>query len=154
MSPTNAKPQGYHSITPSLTCKNAADAIDYYTKVFGAKELFRMAAPGGKIGHAELTIGDSRIFVNDEFGPSASGTPGMSLFLYVDDVDSVFNKAVSTGSQVLMPLDNQFWGDRFGRVSDPFGHHWGLATHVEDVAPDEMERRAAEWMKKAAAAQG
>jgi PhnB protein len=153
MSPVRAIPEGFHSITPSLTCKNAAEAIEFYKNIFGAQEIMRMAGPGGKIGHAELKIGDSIIFINDEFMPvaqAATGAPPLSLFLYVEGVDNVFNRAIAAGAKVDMPLENQFWGDRFGKLTDPYGHQWGLATHVEDVAPDEMERRAAAWMKKAA----
>jgi PhnB protein len=153
MSPVRAIPEGFHSITPSLTCKNAAEAIEFYKKALGAEEIMRMAGPGGKIGHAELKIGDSIFFVNDEFMPVAQVTPGappLYLFVYVEGVDTIFNRAVATGAKVDMPLENQFWGDRFGKVTDPYGHQWGLASHVEDVAPDEMERRATAWMKKAA----
>jgi PhnB protein len=147
-------PEGYHTITPSLTCKHAAKAIDFYKKAFGAKEKHRMEGPGGTIGHAELIIGDSHIMVNDEF-PGMSHAPtdqnGGYLLLYVNDCDKVFNDAVAAGAKVVMPLANQFWGDRFGRFTDPFGHSWGVGTHVEDVSPEEMERRAKEWQAKAAA---
>ncbi|HKF51338.1 MAG TPA: VOC family protein [Candidatus Acidoferrales bacterium] len=146
-------PEGYHTITASLTCKNAAQAIEFYKKAFGAKENGRMEGPGGSIGHADLTIGDSHIMVNDEFPGMASapsGPTGQYLVLYVADCDKVFNSAVAAGAKVEMPLANQFWGDRYGKLSDPFGHHWGVATHVEDVAPQEMERRSKEWMAKAA----
>jgi len=152
-------PEGYNSITPSMTCKNASNAIDFYKEVFGAEEIMRMPGPGGTIAHAELRIGDSVIFLNDEMPGMAvapgSGLPSIFLFLYTDNVDEVFNRAVDEGCQVEMPLANMFWGDRYGKLTDPFGHHWGLAQHVEDVAPDEMERRSAEWqagMAKAAAA--
>ena len=148
-------PEGYHSISPSLTCRDAARAIDFYKKVFGASEIMRMPGPDGKIGHAELRIGDSVIFVNDPFpGMSAapSGLPAIYLFLYVEGVDSVFNRAVDAGCRVDMPLADMFWGDRFGKITDPFGHQWGLATHVEDVAPEEMKRRSEEWTKKMAKA--
>ncbi len=144
--PVRAIPEGYHSISPSLTCKNAASAIDFYKSVFGATEIMRMPGPDGKIMHAELKIGDSIIFINDEFpgmaaAPAPGVTPSTYLFLYTEDVDSVYNLAVSMGSKVMMPLDNMFWGDRYGKVMDPFGHVWGVAQHVEDVAPDEMKRR-------------
>lgn len=152
-----AIPEGYHSISPSLTCRDAARAIDFYKKVFGASEIMRMAGPGGKVGHAELRIGDSVIFVSDPFpGMSAAsesgGAPVIYLFLYTEDVDSVFNRAVQAGCRVDMPLADMFWGDRFGKITDPFGHQWGLATHVEDVAPEEMKRRSEEWTKKMAKA--
>lgn len=152
--PVKPIPAGYHTITPSLTCKKAAQAIEFYKKAFGAKEKFRMEGPGGSIGHAELTIGDSHIMVNDEIPGMAtapSGGGGHYLFLYVEDCDKVFNNAVAAGAKVTMPLANQFWGDRFGKVTDPFGYNWGIATHVEDVSPEEMERRAKEWQAKAAA---
>jgi PhnB protein len=143
-----------------MTCKNASNAIALYKTVFGAEEIMRMPGPGGTIAHAELRIGDSVIFLNDEMpgmavAPSGSGPASIFLFLYTDNVDEVFNRAVDEGCQVEMPLANMFWGDRYGKLTDPFGHHWGLAQHVEDVSPDEMERRSAEWqagMAKAAAA--
>lgn len=150
-------PEGYHSITPSLTCRDAARAMDFYKRVLGAREIMRMPGPGGKIGHAELRIGDSVIFVNDPFPgtgqPSESaGVPLIYLFLYTENVDSVFNRAVEAGCRVDMPLADMFWGDRYGKITDPFGHQWGLATHVEDVAPEEMKRRAEEWTKQMAKA--
>ena len=149
-------PDGYHSITPSLTCRDATRAIEFYKSALGAKELNRMASPDGKVGHAELKIGDSVFFVSDEFpgmsvAPSAS-TPnlGSYLYVYVNDADAVFNRAVAAGARAAMPLTNMFWGDRYGKITDPFGHQWGIATHVEDVAPEEMERRSAAFMAKAA----
>ena len=152
---TNPIPKGYHTITPSLTCRDAAKAIDFYKKAFGAQELMRMPSPDGKIGHAEIKIGDSVVFISDEFpgrtaAPSLTATPSSSLFLYVEDVDAVYNRAVSAGAKSTMPLQDMFWGDRFGNVVDPFGHQWGLATHIEDVAPDEIERRSAAFFAKAA----
>jgi len=159
--PVKAIPEGFHSLTPGLTCKNASAAIDLYKKVFGAVEYNRMAGPDGKIMHAELGIGDSRMFLADEFpGMSAAPAPGLppaqSMYLYVENVDAVYQNAVDAGCTGAMPLADMFWGDRFGKVIDPFGHHWNLATHTEDVAPAEMERRANEWMaqmaKKAQAA--
>lgn len=143
-------PEGYHSISPALTCKDAARAIDFYKKAFGATEIMRMAGPGGSVAHAELRIGDSVIFVSDEMpgmsaAPAPTATPSSYLFLYTEDVDSTFNRAVAAGATVAMPVSDMFWGDRFGKVTDPFGHSWGVATHVEDVAPEEMERRSAEW---------
>lgn len=157
MSPVKAIPDGYHAITPSLTCKDAARAIDFYKKAFGATEVFRMPTPDGRIAHAELKIGDSMLMVNDELMPMATvseGTRPTYLFLYVTDVDSTFNNAVKNGARSDMPVENQFWGDRFGKVTDPFGHQWGIATHVEDVAPDELKRRADAWMAKMAKAAG
>lgn len=150
-------PQGYHSITPSLTCQNATRAIDFYKSIFGASEVMRMPGPDGKIGHAELRIGDSVIFVNDPWpgmasAPSGASPQAISLFLYTENVDSVFNRAVQAGCRVDMPLADMFWGDRYGKLTDPFGHQWGLATHVEDVPPEEMKRRSAEWTKQMAKA--
>jgi PhnB protein len=153
--PSNVKPipDGYHSISPAITCKNAASAIDFYKEAFGATEMNRMPGPGGMVMHAELRIGDSVIFVSDEFpGMSAAPAPGTIpssyLFLYTPDVDTVFHRAVSAGAKVSMPVTDMFWGDRYGKVTDPFGHSWGVATHVEDVSPDEMARRSAEWTAK------
>jgi PhnB protein len=157
MSKVKAIPEGYHSVTPSLTCKNAAAAIDFYKKAFGAKELFRMPAPDGRVAHAELLIGDSHIMLNDEMMPMATISQGnrpIYLFLYVENADNTFNTAVQNGAKVDMPLENMFWGDRFGRVSDPFGHQWGIATHVEDVSPDEMKKRSEAWMAKMSKAAG
>jgi len=152
-----AIPEGYHTLTPALTCKNAAQAIDFYKKALGAKEINRMEMPGGMIGHAELQIGDSKLFVSDEFpgmssapDPNSKAAPPAYIFLYTDNVDDVFNNAVSSGCKVTMPLQDQFWGDRYGRLTDPYGHSWGLAQHVEDVAPAEMERRGKEWRDKMA----
>jgi len=158
--PVRAIPEGYHSVTPYLTCKNSAQAIDFYKSVFGATEIMRMAGPDGKIGHAEIRIGDSVIMLSDEFpGMSSAPVPGVrngcGVFVYLENVDTVFNRAVAAGAKVDMPLDNQFWGDRYGKITDPFGHQWGLAQHVEDVAPEEMKRRSQEYaakMAKAAAA--
>jgi PhnB protein len=146
-------PEGYHTITPALTCRDAARAIDFYKKVFGAKELNRAPDPAGRIMHAELQIGDSRIMLNDEFpgmaaAPSPSGAHSSTLHIYTEDVDSLYNRAVKEGCHVDMPLANMFWGDRYGKFTDPFGHQWSVATHVEDVAPAEMQRRMEAEMKK------
>jgi len=157
MSNVKPIPEGFHSITPSLTCKGASNAIEFYKKAFGAKELFRMPTPDGKIGHAELQIGDSRIMLNDEFGPhtgESAANPRTYLYLYVDNADAVFNSAVQNGAKVEMRLENQFWGDRFGRVLDPFGHGWGISQHVEDVTPEEVKRRSDDWMAKMAKSAG
>jgi PhnB protein len=153
--PVSAIPEGFHTITPGLTCKNAAAAIELYKKAFGAKEISRMPSPDGRIMHAELQIGDSRLFLADEYpGMSAAPTPGaapsQSVYLYVQSVDDVYEKAVGAGCTGAMPVSDMFWGDRFGKVIDPFGHHWNLATHTEDVQPAEMERRAKEWMTQMA----
>ena len=146
-------PEGHPTITPGLVCKGAAKAIDFYKKVFGAQEISRMEGPGGSIGHAELKIGNSKIMLNDEFSPQAvapKGCTGHSLYVYVEDCDKVFDSALTNGAKTVMAPMNQFWGDRHGVFDDPFGHRWSVATHVEDVAPAEMERRAKEWMAKAA----
>ena len=155
--PVRAVPEGYHNVIPYLTCKNATEAIEFYMSVFGATEIMRMAGPDGKIGHAELKIGDSHIFLADEFpGMSVAPAPGTKnacgIFLYLENVDDAYNRAVAAGAMVDMPLMNQFWGDRYGKITDPFGHQWGLSQHVEDVAPDEMERRSKEWQAKMAKA--
>jgi PhnB protein len=150
-------PEGFHSLTPNLVCKNAVGAIDFYIKVFGAKELSRVPGPHGEIMHAELQIGDTRIFLNDTMsktGPhtadSGESNP-MYLHMYVPDVDTVFNRAVMAGARADMQLQDMFWGDRYGKITDPFGQQWGLATHIEDVASEEMERRQKELFSKAAA---
>jgi PhnB protein len=159
MCAVRAIPEGYHSITPYLVCKNAARAIDFYKEAFQAKEIARMAGPGNSIGHAELLIGDSHLMLSDEF-PGMANAPGpnpstsYSLFVYTDNVDVVFDRAVKAGGKVEMPLANQFWGDRYGKVRDPFGHLWGLAQHVEDVSPEEMKKRSADYMAKMSKAAG
>ena len=148
-----AIPEGYHSITPYLVIKGASGAIDYYKRVFGAKERMRMDAPGGMIGHAELEIGDSVVMLADEFpeqgfkGPRAFGGSPVSVLLYVEKVDDVWKRAIEAGAKQLKPLADQFYGDRMGTLEDPFGHVWSLATHVEDVSPEEMERRQQEMFK-------
>jgi PhnB protein len=145
---TKAIPEGYHTVSPYLAVDDAARAIDYYVSAFGAKEVVRMEAPGGSIGHAELEVGDSRIMLSDPF-PQASTRPpkelggtSMSVFMYVEDVDAVVKQAVDAGATVTMEVADQFWGDRFGAITDPFGHVWSIATHVEDVPPEEMAERA------------
>jgi PhnB protein len=145
---TKPIPEGYHTVSPYLAVDDAARAIEYYATAFGAKELVRMDAPGGKIGHAELEIGDSRIMLSDPF-PQASTRPpkelggtSASVFMYVEDVDAVVAQAVAAGATITMEVADQFWGDRFGTVTDPFGHVWSIATHVEDVPPEEMAERA------------
>lgn len=149
-------PDGYHTVTPYLTVHNAAQAIDFYKAAFDATELNRMAASHGKIAHAELKIGDSVIMLADEMpgsdcrSPQALGGTSCGVFLYVKDVDAVYNKAVAAGAKSTMPPADMFWGDRYGKVADPFGHSWSLATHKEDVAPDEMKRRSDAYMAKMA----
>ncbi len=156
MSTVKAIPEGYHTLTPSLVCKDAAKAIDFYKKAFNAKENGRMAMPDGRIIHAELQIGNSRIMLADPFpGMSAApadGPSSASLFMYCENVDQSFDTAVKAGCQVTMPLADQFWGDRFGTVRDPFGHSWGLAQHIKDVSPEEMKRNFEQWSSQARAA--
>ena len=142
-------PEGYHTATPYLIVRNAARAIEFYKKAFGATELMRMAEPNGRIGHAEIKIGDSPIMLADEVPEtgfrspeSLSGSP-VSILLYVEEVDAVFNQAVAAGAKVQRPVADQFYGDRTGGVTDPFGHVWYIATHKEDVSPEEMRKRAA-----------
>jgi PhnB protein len=149
---TKPIPEGYNTITPYLAVDDAAQAIEYYKQAFGANERVRMDAPGGKIGHAELEIGDSLVMLADPF-PQAStkppkelgGTTG-SVFMYVEDVDAVVKQAVDTGATITMEVSDQFWGDRFGTITDPFGHVWSIATHVEDLTPEEIAERAKEAM--------
>ena len=147
--PVKPIPDGYHSVTPYLIVKGAAEAIEFYKKAFGATELFRMPQPDGRIGHAEIKIGDSPIMLADEFpemkylsAQTLGGTP-VSILLYVPDVDSVFNQAITAGAQQQRPVEDKFYGDRGGSLVDPFGHVWHIATHTEDVSPEEMEKRAA-----------
>jgi PhnB protein len=142
-------PEGYHAVTPYLICKGAAAAIDYYTKVFGATELMRHEMPGNQIGHAEIRIGDCVIMLADEFpemkyvSPKTIGGSPVGLMLYVDDADAVFKRALAAGATQHQPMEVKFYGDRSGSIVDPFGHMWTIATHVEDVSPEEMQRRAA-----------
>jgi len=141
-------PEGYHTATPYLIIRGAADAIEFYKKAFGATELMRMPAPGGTIGHAEIKIGDSPIMLADEFpemgykGPQTLGGSPVSLMIYVDDVDTVFDRAVAAGASVKEAVSDKFYGDRIGTLTDPFGHVWHVSTHKEDVSVEEMERRA------------
>ncbi len=141
-------PDNYHRVTPYLIIQGAADAIDFYKKVFGATEIMRMPGPDGKIGHAELKVGDSVIMLADENlemghkGPRTFGGSPISLLLYVEDVDRTVKEAVTSGSKLVRPVADQFYGDRTGGIVDPFGHEWYLATHIEDVSPEEMKKRA------------
>lgn len=141
-------PEGYHAVTPYLIIKGAAAALEFYKKAFEAVELLRMPNPDGRVGHAEIRIGDSIIMLADEHpeigarSPETYGGTPVSILLYVEDVDAVFNRAVAAGAKVKRPVANQFYGDRMGGIVDPFGHKWYLATHVEDVSPEEMLRRA------------
>lgn len=151
-------PPGYHSVTPYLVVDDGARAIDFYKRSFGASELSRMATPDGKIAHAELKIGDSMIMLSDAMmgyrSPLSLGGSPVSIFLYVDDVDSVFNRAIEAGAKSDMAPVDMFWGDRYGKLTDPFGHLWGIGTHIEDVAPAEMEKRAKQAMAQAAGQAG
>ncbi len=145
---TSPIPEGFHTVTPHLIIRGAAKAIDFYKRAFGAEELVRMEGPGGAIGHAELKIGDSVIFLADEFpgapskSPQTLGGTTATLNLYVPDVDKTVQQAVEAGSKVVMPVADMFWGDRYGTVADPFGHVWGVATHVQDLSPAEIEEGA------------
>ena len=145
---TSPVPQGYHSITPYLAIDGAAEAISWYCRLLGATEVMRME-DGGRIGHAEIRIGDSHLMLSDEFadmghqGPKARGGTTVALMLYLDDVDGVFRRAINAGATEERAVADQFYGDRTGTLIDPFGHRWYLSTHVEDVAPEEMERRMA-----------
>ncbi|CAN5160299.1 Dot/Icm type IV secretion system effector PhnB [soil metagenome] len=147
------QPARYHTATPYLIVDGAAAAIDFYKQAFGAEELMRMDAPGGKVGHAEIRIGDSPIMLADEHpelgfrGPRALGGTPVSIMIYVRDVDAQFRNAIDAGAQEMKPLQDQFYGDRSGTLRDPFGHVWTVATHIEDVAPDEMQRRAESAMQ-------
>jgi uncharacterized glyoxalase superfamily protein PhnB len=146
--PGKPVPDGFHTVTAHLTVKGAGEAIEFYKKAFGAEEVARMPGPGGTIMHAEIRIGDSPIMLNDEFpehgarGPKTIGGTPVSIHLYVKDVDALFDRAVKAGAKVTMPIADMFWGDRFGKLEDPFGHQWSLATHLEDVTSEECMERA------------
>src|ERR1700681_3550333 len=157
MSKVSYIPKDYNSVTPYLVIRGAAQAIEYYKKVFGATELFRMNGPDGKVGHAELKIGNSHIMLADEnpgMGPghtsaaTAGGGP-VSLSVYLPDGDSVVKQATAEGAKILKPVQDQFYGDRNGFIQDPFGHLWGIATHVEDVSPEQMKERMQKMMQAA-----
>ena len=150
--PVKPIPDGYHTVTPAIIVRGAARAIEFYRTAFGAKELSRMEGPDGSVAHAEIRIGDSIVMLGDEnahYGTlsphSTNGTPS-SLHIYVDDVDAVFARAVSAGAKVKYPIENAFWGDRYGKITDPFGHEWGIATHVQDMSKEEVEKAGKEWM--------
>ena len=142
------QPKGYHTVTPYLVVKGGGAAIDFYGKAFGAKELFRMPDPSGRVGHAEIKIGDSVVMLADEhpelgyLGPQSQGGTPVSLMIYVEDVDTVFKQAISHGAEQKKPVKDEFYGDRMGTVIDPFGHIWHIATHKEDVSQEEMSKRA------------
>jgi PhnB protein len=149
----NYIPDGYHTVTAYLMVDDAAKALDFYRDAFGAEELYRLPM-GDKIGHAEIMIGDTHLMLADEFpdmdalGPNKRGGATASFMIYVPDADAAYDKAVKAGAKADRPLKNEFWGDRIGTVVDPFGHKWSLATHLEEVAPEEMRKRMAEWSKQ------
>jgi PhnB protein len=151
--PVKPIPEGYHTATPYLIVKGGASAIEFYRKAFGAKEVMRLADPTGKIGHAEIQIGDSRIMLADEHpemdirGPQSLGGTPVGILLYVPNVDAVVNQAVAAGAKVERPVVDQFYGDRSGTILDPFGHKWTIATHKEDISPEEMNKRFEAYMK-------
>ncbi|WP_038167184.1 VOC family protein [Verrucomicrobium sp. BvORR106] len=138
-------PAGMHTVTPHLICDGAADAIEFYKKAFGATEICRMPSPEGKIMHAAINIGDSMVMLVDQYpdwgcmGPAALKGASVTIHLQVVDADALFKQAVDAGAKVIMPIEDAFWGDRYGKVEDPFGHHWSIATHVRDVSPEEMQ---------------
>ncbi|MCP4246752.1 MAG: VOC family protein [bacterium] len=151
MAAVNPIPDGFHTISPHIVCQGAAEAIEFYKKAFGAEEVFRMPGPDGKaVMHAELQIGDSRLMLCEEFpdmgakSPKAIGGTPVTVHLYVADADKIFAQAIEAGATVNMPLTDMFWGDRYGKLSDPFGHQWSVATHKEDLSPDEIAKRQAE----------
>lgn len=147
-------PEGYHSVTASLVVKDASKAIDWYTKALGAQELYRMPGPDGRLMHAEIKIGDSIIMMTDEMpemggkGPQTLGGTPVSLMIYCDDSDALFNRAVGAGASVRTPLEDAFWGDRWGMVTDPFGHVWAIATRKKNLSVEEMKRAMDEFMAK------
>lgn len=152
--PVQPIPAGYHSVTPYLIIKDAARAIEFYKQVFGATELMRLTTPAGKVGHAEIKIGDSPVMLADEFpemnvrSPQTLGGSSIHLMVYVTNVDAITQQALAAGAKVIRPVKDQFYGDRSGTIEDPFGHNWTIATHTEDVPPDEMEKRAAAAMQQ------
>jgi PhnB protein len=146
-------PEGFHSVTPYLAVQDGAQAIDFYKRAFGAKEVMRNTSPDGKVTHAEIKIGDSILMLGgmttaELRTPQSLGGSTVSIFLYLENVDATFKQAISAGAKETEPLVDMFWGDRYGRLADPFGHSWSLAQHVEDVAPAELEKRAKEAMAK------
>jgi len=159
MKAKQAIPPGYHTVTPSLFVRDGAEAIDFYKKAFGAEERMRMAGPDGKIGHAELKIGDSIIFLSDEnpaFGtksPQSLGGISGALYLYVEDVDTAFQRAIDAGGKVKVPVADMFWGDRVGNFVDPYGHSWTLSTHTQDLSAQEMEEGAKKFYAEMAQSQ-
>jgi PhnB protein len=151
-----AIPDGYHTVTPALTVKNGAEAIEFYKRALGAEEIMRIPGPDGRLMHAEMKIGDSRFMLGEESpeqgcrAPASVGAVSGSLYVYVPDVDKSLRRAVEAGAKSLMPATDMFWGDRFGQVEDPSGHRWGFATHKEDPSPEEMARRQKEFFAQMA----
>ena len=151
--PVKAIPEDYHSVTPYMVVRDAARAIEFYKQAFGAVEKGVMKGPDGKVMHAELRIGDSIIMLGDEFpefnalSPLSTGGSGMGLHIYTEDVDTAFDRAVKAGAKVEMPVADMFWGDRYGKLADPFGHKWSIGTHKRDVSKEEMEEAQNEFMK-------
>jgi PhnB protein len=152
-SPVKPIPEGMASVTPHLTVEGAADAIEFYKKAFDAREMARLPGPGGKLMHAQIMIGDSHVMLADDFpdyggfGPRhLKGSP-VTIHLYVSDADAVFNRAVAAGATVRMPIADMFWGDRYGVITDPFGHHWSIATHIRDLTPDEIQNEMMKGME-------
>jgi PhnB protein len=149
-------PEGFYTVTPHLIVKGAKEAIEFYKKAFGAEVRGVHEGPGGSVMHAEIKIGNSILMLNDEFpdfgalGPSSRGGSSVTIHLYTNDADGLFNRAVAAGAKVTMPIADQFWGDRYGQVEDPFGHRWSIATHTEDLSPEEMERRGQQAMAEMA----
>jgi PhnB protein len=151
---TTRVPEDFHTITPHLVVRGVADAGAWYSRAFGADELLRNAAPDGeRIMHCEMLLGDSRFFVVDEFpgaawSPQSLGASSVTLHLYVEDVDALFERAVAAGAEVILPVADQFWGDRYGMLRDPFGHRWSIASRIEDLSPKQLQARAAAWAEE------
>ena len=151
---TKPIPDGFHTTTPSLVVDNSKEAIEFYKKAFGAKEIYQMPTPDGKIMHAMIQIGDSFVMMSDEFpqmgarSPKSVGGTSTTIHLYVDDADKIYAQAIEAGAKPTMPIMDAFWGDRYGGVLDPFGHSWGIATHKKDMSPEEMQQAAREFMSQ------
>lgn len=154
---TNTPPKGYHTVTPAIVVRNAPDAIEFYKRAFGAEEVSRMEGPGGSILHAEIRFGDSVVMLGEEHeqwgtkSPLSTNGNHSSLHLYVDNADAAFDRAIKAGASVSYPLEDAFWGDRYGKVRDPFGHEWGIAHRVKEMTPEEMQKAGEEWMAQFAA---